>query len=126
MEIQGRQAGEPRPTHQVYEEEQRALIDANRARVRAAREDLGVIAQERLARLRAARQQGLQTSRETQASERRDAIELSAAARAAHESQNSGPAQREARVRELAEAHRMERLHTPERIERAAERLLEG
>ena len=124
MEIQGRQAGEPQRS---FQENQRALIDSNRARVRTAREDLDAIAQERLVRLRASRERALAAAtQESRSSERRDALELSDAALAAHDSGDSAPAQREARVRELADAHRMERLHTPERIERAAERLLEG
>ncbi len=124
MEIQGRQAGEPTRSREMFEEKQRALIDANRARVRAAREDLAAVARERLARLRDARER-VQTSdgSESRPRERADAVELSAAALETHEPSS---AEREARVRELAEAHRLEHLHTPERIERAAQRLLEG
>jgi uncharacterized membrane protein len=117
MDIQA-QSG-PERSHQSYEQRQRELINANRALVRQARENLSAVAQERLAESREARRQ----SAEALASPRRDALELSAAARAASEPSS---AEREARVRELAQAHRMERLHTPERIERAAQRLLEG
>jgi hypothetical protein len=109
MDIQGNHSVPDQPK-KAYEQQQRALIDANRALVRAAREDLSAVARERLTRARESRA-------------RRDEIELSAAAQAASE---PSLAEREARVRELAEAHRMERLHTPERIERAAQRLLEG
>jgi hypothetical protein len=109
MDIQGNHSGPDGPMS-AYEQRQRALIDANRALVRAAREDLSAVARERASRARENRT-------------RQDEIELSAAARAVSE---PSPAEREARVRELAEAHRMERLHTPERIERAAQRLLEG
>jgi hypothetical protein len=122
MEIQSRQAGEPLRS---FEEKQRALIDANRARVRAAREHLSAIAGEQLARLRESRERALEAAAGRSApAEARDALELSEAALAAHEA--PAPAEREARVRELAEAHRLERLHTPERIERAAQRLLQG
>jgi len=102
MNIHGNDIG-PDRSQRSFEERQRALIDANRALVRAARADLAAVAQAR--------------------TERRDQVELSEAALAAHEPSTS---EREARVRELAEAHRMERLHTPERLERAAQRLLEG
>jgi len=113
MDIQAQ--GEPR---KAFEQQQRALIDSNRALVRAAREDLAAVAAERNAKLRESRERA---TRET--TQRSDELELSAASVAASE---ASPSEREARVRELAEAHRMERLHTPERIERAAQRLLEG
>jgi len=106
MDIQGTHSG-PERARQSYEERQRALIDANRALVRAVRENM---ARQRLANAEHAR-------------EERDEVRLTAAAQPASE---PSTAEREARVRELAEAHRMERLHTPERIERAAQRLLEG
>src|SRR5215470_11323224 len=109
MDIQGTQSG-PDRARQSFEERQRALIDANRALVRAARDTM--------ARHRTA---GADEARDERAT--RDEIRLTAAAENARE---PSPAEREARVRELAEAHRMERLHTPERIERAAQRLLEG
>jgi hypothetical protein len=96
------------------EQRERALIDANRSLVRSAREDLSAAAKDRLAEMRAA---------QAETAARRDELRLSAAAEAASQSQ---PAEREARVRELAEAHRTERLNTPERIERAAQRLLGG
>jgi hypothetical protein len=118
MNIQGNTNG-PERAKQSYEQQQRALIDANRALVRAAREELSSAARERLARLRAEGAEHAEVRRSAQ----RDEVELSAAARAASEPSN---AEREAHVRELAEAHRMERLHSPERIERAAQRLLEG
>ena len=113
MNIQGNNTG-PERSKQSYEERQRALIDSNRALVRAAREDLAAVARERLARTR---------EQNEASAARRDEVELSAAALSASEPSH---AEREARVRELAEAHRMERLHTPERLERAAQRLLEG
>ena len=115
MDIQAQ--GEP--ARKAFEQQQRALIESNRALVRAAREDLKAVAAERHAKVREARDVA---AREVeQRSERRDAIELSKAA----VSSSEVAAEREARVRELAEAHRMEQLHTPERIERAAQRLLE-
>jgi len=109
----------PGESSKAFEKQQRALIDANRARVRAARQDLAAVAAERSAQSRQARE----AASEPRADERRDAIQLSPAA---VESSEASVAEREARIRELAEAHRMERLHTPERIERAAQRLLEG
>jgi len=112
MDIQGNQAT-PERTKQAYEERQRALIDANRALVRAARENLAAVARERASRL--------PDPRPTDA--RRDEIRLSEAAQKASQ---PSTAEREARVRQLAEEHRMARLHTPERLERAAQRLLEG
>lgn len=117
MELHGALSGPDRPK-KAYDQQQNALIDANRALVRAARESLTAAAREQLEQAR--------DSRQAQASQnrlRRDEIELSAAARAASEPDQTA---REARVQELAEAHRMDRLHTPERIERAAQRLLEG
>lgn len=112
----------PGESSKTFEKQQRALIDASRARVRAAREDLAAVAAERSAQSReAARAAASET--EPRPEERRDEIRLSSAA---SQSSETSVAEREARVRELAEAHRMERLHTPERIERAAQRLLEG
>jgi hypothetical protein len=119
MDIQGSQSG-PERARQSYEEQQRALIDANRALVRAARESL---ARQRLADAEHARAERAASAAESRREAARDEIRLTSAARAASQPTT---AEREARVRELAEARRMERLHTPERLERAAERLLEG
>jgi len=116
MEIQGR----PGDAKASFDQQQRALIDANRALVRAAREDLAAVGRERSSRVREHREQAAQ---DTRTSSGRDELVLS---RAAVEASELSTAEREARVRELAEEHRMERLHTPERIERAAQRLLEG
>jgi hypothetical protein len=110
----------PGESNKAFEKQQRALIDASRARVRAAREDLAAVAAERSAQLREARADVADPRTE----ERRDEILLSSAARESSDAPSE--AEREARVRELTEAHRMERLHTPERIERAAQRLLQG
>ena len=102
----------PDRSRQTYEELKQALLDANRALVRAANES----------RLSQAEEIAPEEAR-ADARARRDAIELSSAA------QRFDPpfsAEREARIRELAEAHRLDRLHTPERLERAAQRLLEG
>lgn len=118
MDIQGSPSG-PERAKKAYDQ---ALIDANRALVRAARENLSSVEAERQAELREARERSVRST-EARGRERRDEIELSAAARAASE---PSTAEREARVRALAEEHRMARLHTPERIERAAQRLLEG
>ena len=112
MDIQGNQAT-PERSKKAYEDQQRALIDANRALVRSARENLTAVAKERASHLPEPRA----------ADTRRDEIRLSEAARKASQ---PSTAEREARVRQLAEEHRMERLHTPERLERAAQRLLEG
>ena len=119
MDIQGTHSG-PERARQSYEERQRALIDANRALVRAARENM---ARQRLADAERAREQRTAGAAEARRETARDEIRLTEAARAASQ---PSIAEREARVRELTEAHRMERLHTPERIERAAQRLLEG
>ena len=121
MEINASQSG-PERARRAYEQQQRALLDANRARVRAAREDLSTAARERLETLQDARAEREARNAEVR-SARRDELELSAAARAASEPSS---AEREARVRELAEAHRANRLNTPERLEQAAQRLLEG
>jgi hypothetical protein len=118
MDIQGTHSG-PDRARQSYEERQRALIDANRALVRAARQSL---ARHRLAdaeHVRSRRDAAAEATSEPS----RDEIRLTQAAEAASE---PSTAEREARVRELAEAHRLSQLHTPERIERAAQRLLEG
>ncbi len=122
MDIQSNQPG-PDRAKRAYEQQQRALIDANRARVRAARDDLSAAAQQRLANTQAAREQRSTQGADPRTTSRADELEISAAARAASEPSS---AEREARVRELAADHRLERLHTPERIERAAQRLLEG
>lgn len=103
MDIRSNQPG-PERARRAYEEQQRALVNANRAIVRAAREGRLGHAEELRAELK-------------------DALELSAAAQAAQE---PSPAEREARVRELTEAHRLGQLHTPERLEQAAHRLLGG
>lgn len=117
-----RQSGTER-AQQSFEQKQRALIDQNRALLRAAREDLASIARRRVDRVEI-EQHASDETREVEARHaQRDEIVLSAAARAASE---PSTAEREARIRELAQAHRMERLHTPERLERAAQRLLEG
>ena len=131
MEVQGRQAGEPLRSRQVFEQEQRALIEANRSLVRAARDDLSALAHERLSRLRAAREQAVaeEQARRAEASDRRDTLELSAEARALSESESDGEpreTEREQRVTELRAARDAGRLHTPERIELAAQRLLGG
>lgn len=107
MDIQSHSG--PERSKRAFEQRQNELIDTNRALVRAARNNLSTAARARQAEAR----------REAP----RDAIELSAASR---EVETPSSAEREARIRELTEAHRMERLHTPERIERAAQRLLEG
>ncbi len=122
MDIQGNQPGSER-TKRAYEQQQRALIDANRALVRSARENLSTASKQRLENLQQARDSRVGDVAASSKGSRGDELELSAAARAASE---PSTAEREARVRELSEAHRMERLHTPERIERAAQRLLEG
>jgi hypothetical protein len=117
MDIQGTHSGRER-SREAFDERQRALIDANRALVRAAREHLTAAAKERLARSQEAHERSAELRGAA-----RDEIRLTPAARHASEPTT---AEREARVRELAEAHRLERLHTPERLERAAQRLLEG
>ena len=118
MNIQGSSSG-PDRARQSYEDRQRALIDANRALVRAARD---VMIRQRVADAARAREERTSSADETR-QVTRDEIHLTAADGDANQ---PSPAEREAHVRELAEAHRMERLHTPERIERAAQRLLEG
>jgi hypothetical protein len=113
MDIHGSPPG-PERARRAYEQRERALIDANRSLVRSAREDLASAAKERLTEVRAA---------QAESAARRDELRLSTVADAASTSE---PAEREARVRDLAEAYRAERLNTPERIERAAQRLLGG
>lgn len=118
MDIQGTQPDSgPR---KAFEDRRRALSEANRAFIRAAQEDLYTVSKQRVD---AAKVEEKRAPAEASKGARRDALELSAAARAASE---ATPAEREARIRELTEAHRMARLHTPERLERAAQRLLEG
>jgi hypothetical protein len=139
MEVQGRQAGEPLRSRQVFENEQRALIEANRDRVREARDDLHALANERLSRLRAAREQAVaeERARQDAASERRDRIELSAEARALSETESreareprdteaAAEPETEQRVVELRAARDAGKLHTSARIELAAQRLLGG
>jgi len=122
MEVNANQPG-PESAKRAYEQQQRAVIDSNRALVRAARENLSAAAQQRLANLQEARDQRSADAVDSRQSARTDELALSAAARAASE---PSTAEREARVRQLAEARRLDVLHTPERIERAAQRLLEG
>ena len=122
MDIQGTHSG-PERSKQTFEERQRALIDANRALVRAARESLSTAAREQLAQTQEAAARHAARNTESRQNAARDEIRLTPAAQAASQ---PSTVEREARVRELAEAHRLEQLHTPERIERAAQRLLEG
>ena len=112
MDIQGNQAT-PERSKKAYEDQQRALIDSNRALVRTARENLTSVAKEHANR----------STEPRPADTRRDEIRLSEAALKASE---PSTAEREARVRQLTDEHRMGRLHTPERLALAAQRLLEG
>ena len=98
MHIRSTQPGpEPRDAHDAL---QRAVVAASRALARAARAE----------RLDQARAKGAE-----------DALELSAATVI---EQAPDRAERDSRVSDLAEAHRLDRLHTPERIERAVHNLL--
>ncbi len=118
MDIQGNHSG-PERSKETFAARQRSLIDANRALVRAARQNLSTAAKEQLADASERTARAAESRRDAA----RDDIRLTPAAQAARQ---PSTAEREARVRELAEAHRLEQLHTPERIERAAQRLLEG
>ena len=120
MDIQGTNSG-PERSKDAFEARQRARIDANRALVRAARQNLSTAAKAQPSSSPEAEHAA--RSAESRRDAARDEIRLTEAARAASQ---PSTADREAHVRELTEAHRMERLHTPERIERAAQRLLEG
>lgn len=122
MDIHSEPPG-PERAKRAYEQQQRALIDANRALLRAARETLSTAANARLSNSQESRAKRASQGADAGKNTRRDEIELSAAARAVSE---PSTAERETRVRELTEAHRLEQLHTPERLERAAQRLLEG
>jgi len=116
MDIQGTNSG-AESARRAYEQRMQAQIDANRALVRASRDAFTPPAQEV-----STESQRADARKASEGSSRRDAIELSVAARADQPS----PAEREARVRELTEEHRAQRLNTAERFERAAQRLLGG
>jgi len=122
MDIQGNQSV-PERAKETFEARQRALIDANRALVRAARQNLSSAAIERLTDSREAEVERAARGAESRRDAARDEVRLTPAVQTARQ---PSTAEREARVRELAEARRLEQLHTPERIERAAQRLLEG
>ncbi|MEW6073169.1 MAG: hypothetical protein AB1726_11345 [Planctomycetota bacterium] len=118
MEVRGRQPGGADEAQQRYREAQLELARANREHVRRAREVLQSLSTRRLERRRLESRAAAEEIREPQ-----DQIELSTAARAAASRPDEG---RDARVRELAGAHAEGRLNTPDRVERAAQRLLGG
>lgn len=122
MDIQGTQSG-PERSKEAFEARHRALIASNRALVRAARQNLSAAAKEQLDEAQQANTEHAARGAESRRNAARDEIRLTAAAK---DTSQPSTAEREARVRELAEAHRLEQLHTPERLERAAQRLLEG
>src|SRR6185436_10098371 len=109
MDIQGNHSG-PERSQETFEARQRALIDANRALVRAARQNLTAAAKEQLSEA-AARDERAARKVESRRDAERDEVRLTAAARTTSQ---PSTAEREAHVRELAEAHRLEQLHTPE------------
>ena len=105
MEVHGRQPSEPHPATERFRQNQRALFIANRSRLRAAREKLV----------------------EHQKSQRdvRESVDVIDVRTDRHFQPESDEVRTE-RVAQLERAHREGRLNTPERIEKAAQRLLEG
>ena len=129
MEVHGRHAGDSTPPHDRLRENQDRLQRANRARIRRAREALVDLTLQRGRRIRDAHdtERDLATDRTRRqidhARRRQDVLELSDAARV--ETPDADRA-RDERVEELQRDHAQGTLNTPERIERAAQRLLEG
>jgi hypothetical protein len=110
MEVRGHQpsgSSGAESAHQRFERARVELAEANRERIRRARDERVSFAREAVAENRAT-------------SPTRDRLDLSAAAERASE---PDPARSE-RVAELARLAHTGELHTPERTERAAERLL--
>ena len=116
MEVHGRQPTEPESSRQRYVERQESLFRANRERVREARELLADMSTERQGRVRDTRDGGRDQAIRPRD---RDVIEVSLRRAEADEA-------RAERVAALKADHEAGRLNTPERVEQAAQRLLEG
>lgn len=142
MEVSGRQPGEPSKALRHLEESRIEVTHASRERLRAARRALDELSQRRLEQRQEARRLAAELEAEaarnaaaSRAASRSasgdehareaaqiDRIELSPAARAAAPAVEEEVRAR--RVAELKELHAAGRLHTPERVERAATSLL--
>lgn len=118
---------------QSYEETRREVARDSRDRVRGAREELYRLSQVRAERLQAARRSieeaRVEETRETATQRSSDRVEISergrAIAREGHEADSTEEARAE-RVAALRGEHRRGSVATPERIERAASRILGG
>jgi len=133
MEVHGRQPGRELP-HDKYLERQEELRKANSERIRAAREmlvDHSRRQQEKTRELRetrqadqaeAAEQAQAKRAEELRAERRADVLEVSHAAREV----TAEDEDRAQRVQELRGAYERGDLNTPERVEQAAQRMLEG
>lgn len=132
MEVNNHQQPRPHPSILRFEEAQADFARASRERVRRSRDEMAQGTEDRAEALRESRQQaqahrveepavddrGVDRSRERQTLDR---LELSSAARAAAEKANNP---REALVQELRSQYETGELSSPERVERAAQRLL--
>jgi hypothetical protein len=133
MEVHGRQPGGDLPREQ-YVERREELSEARSDKVREAREMLANLSRQRQERLREAREahqaertETVERSQEERAeklrTERRaDVLDVSTEAREVT-AEDEGRAQH---VQELRAEHEAGTLNTPERVEQAAQRMLEG
>ncbi len=111
MEVHGRQPGDLQPIRERFLRDQDLLQEANRERIRRARESMAEIAADRRERVYDARLPD------------RDVLDLSSAERALDARADEA---RSHKIDELKRAHAEGTLGTPERIAQAAERILSG
>jgi len=133
MEVQGRQPGGDLPRDR-YLERREELSETRSERVREGREMLTELSRRRQEHLREAREahqaeraQASERAQEGRAEElraerREDVLDVSAAGREV----TAEDEERAQRVQELRAEHRAGTLNTPERVEQAAQNMLEG
>lgn len=138
MEVRGQISDTGKPARQRFDELRAAIARRDALRVRQARENLGELSEQRLEVQRAAREaarnaltvERTHESADEPRAERKDRIEISDQARDAAElaarASDTSDSERARRVAQLRDEHAAGRLATPERIERAATRLLGG
>lgn len=135
MEVTG-QNGAGQPARQRFEDLRAAITRRNALRVREAREDLSELSEHRHQVQRATRDavtdqqvdRSRRTSEETKARSKQDRVEISQQAREAAElasRAHESDGERDARVAKLRDEQAAGRINTPERIQRAASRLLD-
>lgn len=131
MEVRGSDGDPGLQARQRFEAMRDSIARRDRARVRQAREVLESLSERRQEIRRAAREEAAQHAERTRerteaerAEHTRDRVEISPAAREAAHPHHAHDAGREERVRRLADEHRAGGVNTPERVDRAAGRLL--